>query len=146
MEYVAGLVQRLDLALNRAVVESIAVSLPKMGQTPFEFRDPAQKRTDLQLSGAGMMLSRYEFARYAVYGVDPERVAASMTVGFPRRPMPNVFITLLAQRLGIAALTAATRNIINEFLGSKSTPGEVKREKVLGAIYLLTCSPEYQGC
>ncbi len=145
MEYVAGLVQRLDLGLNQTLVENIALSLPKMGQVPFQFNDPARGRTAVQLSSTGILLSRYEFARYAVYGVDSGQVASSMTAGFPRTTWPNVFITLLAQRLGLALLTSATRKVVNEYLGNDPFNPCAKREQVLGAVYLLACSPEYQA-
>ena len=145
MEYAAGLVQRLDLGLNRALVENIALSLPKMGHVPFQFGDPARVRTAMQLSSTGVLLARYEFARYAIYGVGPGRVASSMTAGFPRRAPPNVFITLLAQRLGLALLTTATRSVVNEYLGNDPISSDAKPDKVLGALYLFACSPEYQA-
>ncbi|MFN0314805.1 MAG: DUF1800 family protein [Burkholderiales bacterium] len=144
MEYAAGLVQRLDLELNRALVESVAMNLPKMGQVPFQFGEVARGRTAMQLSSAGVLVSRYEFARYAIYAVAPDRVAQSMTIGFPRKIPPNVFITLLAQRLGLALLTTATRCVVNEYLGNDPVTPSGTPDKVLGALYLLACSPEYQ--
>ncbi len=145
MEYAAGLVQRLDLSPNRALVENIALSLPKMGHLPFQFGDAARGRTAMQLSTTGTLLSRYEFARYAIYAVGPSQVVSNMTAGFPRKPPPNVFITLLAQRLGLASLGTATRSVVNEYLGNEAIGAGALPEKILGAVYLLACSPEYQA-
>ncbi|MSQ60842.1 MAG: DUF1800 family protein [Betaproteobacteria bacterium] len=144
MEYAAGLVQRLDLCLNRPLVENVALNLPKMGHVPFPFGETARGRSALQLSSAGVLVSRYEFARYAIYAVAPDHVAAGMTAGFPRRIPPNVFITLLAQRLGLALLTTATRAVVNEYLGNDPVAPCGTPDKVLGALYMLACSPEYQ--
>ncbi len=144
LEYVAGLLQRFAHPLNQDIIRNVAWRLPQMGQAPFDPPNPAGYANGLRLPGASVLLSRYQFAYYAIYEIDPNRVLSQMTQGTPNRALPNEFITLLAQRLGLVSLTSATRNAVYEYLGTHTITDDVKRDKALGALYLLACSPEYQ--
>lgn len=139
LEFAGGLLQRFDHSLNEDIVHELALRLPELGPSPVRSNDH-----EVMPSGATVLLARYQFAYYAIYEIDPDRVLKCMTQGMPYRPMPNAFISLLAQRLGLALLTPTTRNAILEYLGPGAVSGQSRDGKVLGALYMLACSPEYQ--
>lgn len=146
LEFAAGLVQRLDLTLDRALLTNMASSLARMGHWLLdEDADEIGRPLARVPEGSGLM-QRYAFARHAVFGTDPVRVVSRLTEAMPRRQAPQSFITLLAQRLGIAKLSAHTRALVTDHLGSGEVTGGTQGERVLGAVYLLVCSPEYQRC
>lgn len=144
LEFVAGLVKRLGLTLNKALIENIAWRLPQMGQAPFSPPNPAGYATGLRLSGASMLLSRYQFAYAACYEIEPTRVVNRMTLGLPANPKPDDFITEMARRLGVYSVSPATRAALNEYLGRQPIALSALRESTLGLLFLLACSPEYQ--
>lgn len=145
LEFVAGLVQRLNLPLDRALVCAIADNLSRMGHWlmggPHEGAQPGATRAP----DAAALMQRYAFARHAVFGVNAAAVADGLSETLPRRLAPQAFITLLSQRLGIARLTPHTRALVTDHLGGHEVTGS-QQERVLGALYLLICAPEYQRC
>lgn len=146
LEYAAGLVQRLDLQRDRVLLSAVADSLARAGH--WLLRDPdtdACGEAPARSTDAAGLMQRYAFARQAVFGIDPEGVARRLYAALPRRMTPQVFITLLAQRMGVAGLGAQTRALMTDHLGPHEVAG-AQDERVLDALYLLVCSPEYQRC
>lgn len=145
LEYVAGLVKRLGHPLTRDLIENIAWRLTQMGEPAFQPPNPAGYPKGLQLSGASMLISRYQFAWYALYEIDPVRVVNRMTLGLRPNLPADEFVTEMANRLGVSVrLSVATRAALNDYLDRKPVPVAALSESTLGVLYLLACSPEYQ--
>lgn len=144
LEYAIGLVQRLGHPLNKSLAENLAWRLTQMGQAPFQPPNPAGYATGLRLSGASMLISRYQYAHYLLYEIDATRVVNRMTLGLPASSASDDFVTEMARRLGVTSLSTTTRTALNDYLGRKPVAAATLRESTLGVLYLLACSPEYQ--
>ena len=144
LEYCIGLVQRLELLPNVALVTRMAKDLEQTGQTPFEPPNVAGYPTGVRLTAASMLLARYRFAYYAIYEVSPGAVTALMTAGLPAVFTRDELTATLAGRLGLVYLDPNTRNVVNEYLGGGPIDSANLQSKTLGVLYLLACSPEFQ--
>lgn len=144
IEYVIGLIKRLGHTPTKNLIENISWRMTQMGQPPFQVPNPAGYPTGLRLSGASMLLSRYQFAYTLIYDIDATRVVNRMTLGLPANPTSDAFVTEMARRLGVSGVSPTTRAALNEYLGKKPVPLTALRESTLGVLYLLACSPEYQ--
>lgn len=146
LEFAAGLVQRLDLTPDRALLTAVAESLSRAGH--WLLREPETEQvapTPARVPDAAALMQRYAFARQAVFAFDPAGVVHTLCGSLPRRMTPQVFITLLAQRMGVSCLTAQTRAVMTDHLGPQEVTA-TQDERLLDALYLLVCSPEYQRC
>ena len=144
LEFCVGLVQRLELSPDVALVSRMASDLAQMGQSPFYPPNVGGYPTGIRLAGASMLLARYRFAYHCIYEVSPDDVVALMTSGLPARATRDQLVSTLAQRLGVVNLGASTRNAINDYIGTDATSDSNLKSRTLGTLYLLACSPEFQ--
>lgn len=146
MRFALGLVRRLGLAITPALLTKLDDHLTQtLPSWPGIEADLLAASVTARASGAALM-QRYQFARHAVFGVDGAGVVDRLLGGVPRRLSPQAFVTLLAQRLGIPTLGAPTRAALSEHLGAAPVTPADDPLRLLGAIYLLVCSVEYQHC
>jgi uncharacterized protein (DUF1800 family) len=143
MEYSLGLVQRLGIVVDLALVTRMVKDLGQMGQDPFRPPNVAGYPTGLRLTGASMLLARYGFAYHIIYEINPSGIAAFVTAGLPVGATSDQLVSTIATRLGLVSLGANTRSVVNEYLGLLPATTNIS-SKALGALYLLACSPEFQ--
>jgi len=146
MRFALGLVRRLGLAITPALLTKLDDHLTQtLPAWPGIEADQPAAGVTARVGGAALM-QRYQFARQAVFGVDGSGVVDRLLAGLPRRLSPQAFVTLLAQRLGIPALGTPTRAALSEHLGAATVTPADDPLRLLGVIYLLVCSVEYQHC
>lgn len=91
-----------------------------------------------------MLLSRCQFAYFIIYEVNATKVVTRATFGMPANPQPAAFVSWLTQWLGVSTLSATTNKALLDYIGPGAITSATLREKTLGVLYLLACSPEYQ--
>jgi hypothetical protein len=138
------LVQRLGVSIDQSVIERIINSLGEMGQDWLYPPNPAGYATGLRLTGASQLLTRYRFAYTAIYNIDGDAVTAAMSAGLPASPTADMLIETLSQRLGVVNLGGNTRSAIKDWVGTTPITSSNLKNRTLGTLHLLACSPEFQ--
>lgn len=144
LDFTTGLTQRLGFAMNFDRVRGIMDAMERAGQTAFAPPNPAGYATGLRLTGASMLLARYEFAYNLIYNTDQARVLSTLAGGITLPVAPATLIATLAQRLGVPSVTATTAAGIADYLGTAAIDSTRFNTRALGTLYLLASSPEYQ--
>jgi len=143
-QYAIGLVQRLGLTPDAALVGRMLDEMKQMGQSPFEPPNVAGYPAGIRLTGASMLLTRYHFAYHVIYEKNAAAVTALMTAGLPASPTRDQLVATLAERLGVVNLGANTRNAILDYIGTGAITSSNLQNRTLGTLYLLAASPEFQ--
>jgi uncharacterized protein (DUF1800 family) len=143
-QYAIGLVQRLGLTPDVALIGRMLDDMNQMGQSPFQPPNVAGYPSGIRLTGASMLLTRYHFAYHVIYEKNAAGVTALMTAGLPASPTREQLVATLAERLGVVNLGAATRSAILDWIGTGAITSSNLQSRTLGTLYLLAASPEFQ--
>ena len=149
LQFCVGLIERLGLVskVDTNVVGNVYGAMRRMGHEPFTPPNVAGYPSGSQLIGGNFLLSRYRYAFYTIYGIDPSGLVSRMVEGLPPVPTKEVLIATLPGRMGLGNPSQVTLTAISKYLGL-GYGGEILattlKEKVLGTLYLLACSPEFQ--
>lgn len=144
LQFVLALVKGLGLSWNSALAANAVSAMSQMGSPFLDPPNVAGYPAGAQVTGAANLLGRYRFARYAVYGVDRPGIVARVRAGLSEPVTATTLLARLLVVLGMAEPGAATRTAIADWLGDSPLQGAALDQAILGGLYLLACSPEFQ--
>jgi uncharacterized protein (DUF1800 family) len=144
LQFVLALVKGLGLSWNATLAANAVGTLSQMGAAFLDPPNVAGYPDGELVTGAANLLGRYRFARYAVYGVDTAGIVARVRTGLPEPASAADLLARLPVVLGMAAPGAATRSAIGDWIGDSPRSGTALDQAILGGLYLLACSPEFQ--